>query len=64
MPDNNLSEGVKHLLTEAEAGRALGLSRSTLRRLWADGTLRPVHIGRSLRFPLSEIERFVSELSS
>ena len=64
MQENNFSDGRKLLLTETEAGIALGLSRSTLRRLWAEGALNPVHIGRSLRFPTSEIERFVSELRS
>ena len=35
------------LLTEAQAGEALGLSRSTLRRLWRDEKLIPLPSGRS-----------------
>jgi excisionase family DNA binding protein len=50
------------LLTEREACERLRLGRSTLRRLWAEGAIRPVKIGRALRFPASEVERFVKEL--
>jgi excisionase family DNA binding protein len=50
------------LLTEREACERLRLGRSTLRRLWAEGAINPVKIGRSLRFPASEVERFVKAL--
>ena len=52
------------LLNEVQAGRLLGLSRSTLRRLMAQQRLKPVRIGRSLRFSASELRRFVSELEA
>ena len=52
------------LLTEAEACQRLKLGRSTLRRLWAEGAICPVKIGRSLRYPSSEITRFVTELQA
>ena len=50
------------LLTESETCRELHLGRSTLRRLMAEGAIKPVRIGRSLRFPAKEIERFVADL--
>ena len=52
------------LLTELEACGKLRIGRSTLRKLWAGGRIRPVHIGRSLRFPASEVERYVRELTA
>jgi excisionase family DNA binding protein len=52
------------LLTEREACERLSLGRSTLRRLWAEGHLQPLKIGRSLRFASAEIERFVLELQA
>ena len=42
------------LLTEREACERLNLGRSTLRRLWAEGALQPIKIGRSLRFASAE----------
>ena len=57
--------GVKSLLlTERETCERLRLGRSTLRRLWAEGAIRPVKVGRSLRFPTAEVERFVTELQA
>lgn len=52
------------LLTEREACERLKLGRSTLRRLWAEGAIHPIKIGRSLRFSSAEIERFVKELQA
>lgn len=52
------------LLTEMETCQMLNFSRSTLRRLRAEGAIKPVHIRRALRFSASEIERFVSTLHS
>jgi excisionase family DNA binding protein len=52
------------LLTESEVCERLRIGRSTLRKLWAKGTIRPVHIGRSLRFPTEEVERYVRELTA
>ena len=50
------------LLTEREACELLKIGRSTLRRLWAEGAIHPVKIGRALRFPSAEIARYVDEL--
>ena len=52
------------LLTEKEACERLSLGRSTLRRLWAEGSIRPVKVGRSLRFPSAELARYVEELQA
>ena len=49
------------LLTEREACERLKLGRSTLRRLWAEGAIKPIKIGRSLRFLSSDLQRFVEE---
>ena len=40
----------------------LGVGRTTLYELINQGRLRPVHIGRSLRIPVAELERFVDAL--
>jgi excisionase family DNA binding protein len=50
------------LVSAREAARILGVGRTTLYALMNQGHLRPVHIGRSLRIPLVELERFVSSL--
>jgi excisionase family DNA binding protein len=52
----------KLLLTETETGQVTGLSRSTLRKLWAQGDLQPVHIGRSIRFVAADVEAFITRL--
>jgi excisionase family DNA binding protein len=60
-----LSEGQmeKLLLTEREVGELTGLSRSTLRKLWSEGVLgAPLKIGRSIRWPMTDIEAFVARL--
>ena len=40
----------------------LGVGRTTLYELIGRGLLHPVHIGRSLRIPVAELERFVDAL--
>ena len=53
----------KLLLNEKEVGEITGLSRSTLRKLWAEGTLgAPLKIGRSIRWPMADIAAFVARL--
>ena len=51
------------LLREDEVCERLSLGRSTVRRLMAEGSLVSVHVGRALRFPVSEVERFARELA-
>ncbi len=55
---------MEQLITEKELCEQLQLGRSTVRRLMAQGALRPVKIGRSLRFPAKEAERYVRELQN
>lgn len=49
------------LLTVPQAARMLAISRSAVYRLTWGGELRPVHIGRSVRFTVAELERFTAE---
>lgn len=52
------------LVTVPDAARILAISRSALYDLIWNGELAPVHIGRSVRFALTELERFVAERST
>jgi excisionase family DNA binding protein len=47
-----------------EAAEALAISRAQLYRLIAAGMLRVVHVGRAVRVPADELQRFVDELAS
>lgn len=49
------------LLTVEQAARMLAISRSAVYRLTWSGELTPVHIGRSVRFTMAELERFTAE---
>ena len=40
------------------------LSRATLYRLISDGRLKPVRIGRAVRFTTAELRRFVVQLEA
>ena len=52
------------LVNEEEARRYLGgVSRSTLYRLRAEGTITPVHFGRAVRYRLSDLDRAIETLS-
>ncbi|MGV1004888.1 MAG: excisionase family DNA-binding protein [Candidatus Nanopelagicales bacterium] len=50
------------LLTPAEAAKRLGMSRSTVLRRIADGSIRATKIGTHHRIPLDEYERYSREL--
>lgn len=50
----------KLLLTVPEAGRALAISRSKMYDLLNSGHLPSVHIGRSRRVRVSDVENFVN----
>ena len=52
----------KILLSEAEAMEALGIGRSLLRRMWHEGHIQPVRIGRRILFHVEEIRRFAKEM--
>lgn len=56
-------EGGKRLaVTYREAGDALGVCERVVWQLVKDGKLKAVRIGRSVRIPVSELERFVAEV--
>jgi excisionase family DNA binding protein len=56
-PDDRL------LLTYAEAAKRLGIGRTTLyKQVWA-GRLKPVRIGRAVRFTPAELDTYVSSLA-
>lgn len=53
------------LVTAPQAARILSIGRTALYQLIWDGQLTPIHIGRSVRFSVDELETFVrSRLSS
>lgn len=52
------------LLTIPEAGRVLGLGRTTMYELMGAGEVEVVHIGRAARIPVQSIERFIARLRS
>jgi excisionase family DNA binding protein len=57
----NTSEFVL-LLTIEDAGKALGVGRSTVYELIGNGDLEVVHIGRSARVPVESVQGFVRRL--
>jgi excisionase family DNA binding protein len=52
---------MKLLLTITEASQVLAISRSKLYGLLNSGNLPSVHIGRSRRIRMKDIEKFVSD---
>jgi excisionase family DNA binding protein len=50
------------LLSVEEAGKALGVSRSTVYELINSGDLEVVHVRRSVRVPVDAIHDFVCRL--
>lgn len=48
------------LVDTREAARLLGIGRTKIYELVGNGAITPVHIGRCVRFPVSELERFVA----
>ncbi|MDP9463616.1 MAG: helix-turn-helix domain-containing protein [Actinomycetota bacterium] len=52
---------LRPLLVDAkQAARLLGIGRTTLYELINAGAIMPMHIGRCVRFPMTELERFVA----
>ena len=56
-------DGKRLAVTYREAGNSLGVCERVVWQLVKDGKLKAVRIGRSVRIPVSELERFVSETS-
>lgn len=52
------------LLTIPDAGRLLGLGRTTMYELIGAGEVEVVHIGRAARVPIDSIVRYVERLRS
>ena len=52
---------VVQLLTIVDAARHLGISRSKLYELLADGELPSVRIGRTRRISMTALEEFVAD---
>lgn len=48
------------LLTIPQAAAQLGLGRSTLYLLIRAGELTPVHVGRAVRIPVCELDRWLA----
>jgi len=56
--------GPKLTLTVGEAAGALGVSRTTIYRLIADGHLRASRVLRRKLIPVGELQRFLEQTSS
>lgn len=50
------------LFKVAEAAAILGVGKITIYRLIWQGAITPVYVGRAVRIPRTELERFVREL--
>lgn len=60
--DERDGTGLVLLLSVEDAGRALGVSRSTVYELIGAGDLEVVHVRRSVRVPVDAIHDFVRRL--
>jgi excisionase family DNA binding protein len=52
------------LLTTVQAGRALGVGRTSIYQLIKTGELNAVHVGGSCRISWAELERYVTRLDA
>jgi excisionase family DNA binding protein len=52
------------LLTTVQAGRVLGIGRTTVYQLIKTGELHAVHVARSCRISWAELERYVARLDA
>lgn len=53
---------LKVLLSEQEAMEALSIGRTLLRRMWKEGRINPIKVGRRLLFHVDEVRRFADGL--
>jgi excisionase family DNA binding protein len=53
--------GNKLAITYREAADSIGVCERTIWGLVRDGQLRALRVGKSVRIPVAELERFVSE---
>ena len=49
------------LLRVPEVAHTLGLGKTTVHDLIARGELRPVRVGRALRIPVADVQRWVEQ---
>jgi excisionase family DNA binding protein len=49
------------LLTVPEAARLLAIGKTALYHLIWDGQITPIRIGRSVRFTVAQLERFIAD---
>lgn len=61
-PDHRAEGDLVLLLSVEDAGKALGVSRSTVYELIGSGDLEVVHIRRSVRVPVDAVRGFVRRL--
>ena len=54
----------KVLLSEREAMEALGIGRTLLRRMMAEGRIKGAHVGRRLVFHVDEVRQFGDDLQA
>lgn len=65
MANDNQPERQDRLISRAEAGRRLGVSVDTIKRMAQDGTLNEVRLRNQVRLRESEIDAIVAgEISS
>lgn len=65
MRENGITvRGVRLLVNEPEACDLLHVSRSALRVIVAQGLIKPLHVGKSLRFSYEDIADFVAKLAA
>lgn len=57
-------QGNKLAVTYREAADSIGVCERTIWGLVRDRQLRAIRVGRSVRIPVAELERFVSELAA
>jgi excisionase family DNA binding protein len=62
-PSIGIPEGAA-LVTPPQTRTYLQVSMTTLRKLARDGALRPIGIGRALRYRRADIEAYVARLAA
>ena len=59
--NTNPREGSSLLLTPREAAKALAISERKLWGMKASGEIPHVRLGRSVRYPVADLERWIAE---
>ena len=52
---------VRLLLSPKEAAQALAISERTLWQMGKDGVIASIRVGRSVRYPVAALERWIEE---